>query len=72
MGTQFILHLLLSLGSFSTELDLVHHSSIQELLCHAKLIGEHNDPDSLQLYSNELLKMSITEQLIFSKHKTGY
>ena len=65
MGTQFILHLLLSLGSFSTELDLVHHFSIRESLRHAKLIGPHDDPESLQKYSNKLLKTFITEQLIF-------
>ena len=30
MGTQFILHLLLSLGHFSTEIDLLVHPNIKE------------------------------------------
>ena len=65
MGTQFILHILLSLGHFSTELDLILHPSIRESLRYAKLIGPNNDDESLQRYSNELLSLFISEQLIY-------
>ena len=60
MGTQFILHLLLSMGYFSTEIDLTLHE-----IRYAKLIGTKNDIESLQDYSNNLLRRFIEEQLVF-------
>ena len=65
MGHQFILHILLSLGRFETELNLILHSNLQDSLQHAKLIGRKNDEASFQLYSNQLLEKFIKEQLIF-------
>ena len=65
MGTQFILHLLLSLGHFSTEIDLLLHPNVKESLRYAKLIGENDDEEALQQYSSDVLKTFITEQLIY-------
>jgi hypothetical protein len=40
MGVQFLIHLLLSLGHFQTEIDLTSHATIRECMQYAKLIGE--------------------------------
>ena len=65
MGTQFILHLLLSMGHFSTEYDLTLHENLRESFRHAHLIGPENDQESLQRYSNQLLRRFIEEQLVY-------
>ena len=65
MGTQFILHLLLSMGHFATEIDLTLHENLREAFRYAKLIGTQNDIESLQEYSNNLLRRFIEEQLVF-------
>ena len=64
-GTQFILHILLSLGRYVTEIDLLHQVSLKESFRYAKLIGQNNDEDSLQLYSNNVFVRFIEEQLIY-------
>ena len=63
LGVQFIHHILISLGRFTTEIDLTMQSSIRESLRYAKLIGSSNDEEDLQHYSNQLLYMWIEEQL---------
>jgi len=40
MGTNFLLHILLSLGHFQTELDLILHQNIKESFRYAKHIGK--------------------------------
>lgn len=64
-GYRFLLHVLLSLGRFNTERELLLHADIRECFRHAQLIGESNDPDDLQRYSNELLKRFILEQMVY-------
>lgn len=64
MGPRFILHILISLGQFETKIDLTLHESLQNSLRHAKLIGESDSPEDLQMYSKRLLSMYITEQLV--------
>lgn len=63
MGPRFILHLMLSMGEFDTELDLILHRTLRDSLRYAKLIGLNDDEDSLQEYANSLLKKFILEQL---------
>ena len=65
MGTHFILHILLSLGRYKTEMDLLQHRSLRESFRYAKLIGPEDDDESLQKYSNEVFVLFIEEQLIF-------
>ena len=43
MGNQFILHILLSMRRFETEVDLTLHESLRASLRYAKLIGPEND-----------------------------
>jgi len=65
LGPRFILHILLSLGEFETEIDLILHENLRESFRYAKLIGLENDEASLKEYSSHLLKRYIEEQLIF-------
>ena len=63
--TRFILHILLSLGRFETEYDLLLHTTLRDSLRYTKLIGPSNDPQDLQNYSDKLLKLFIEEQLVY-------
>ena len=63
LSVQFIYHIMLSMGCFATEIDLIMHLSLRESLRYAKLIGPSNDPSDLQDYSNKLLYHYIEEQL---------
>ena len=60
---QFINHILLSMGNYFTEIDLMMHTSMRECFRNAGLIGNSENPEELQRYSNELLKKYITEQV---------
>ena len=62
-GIKFLLHILLSMGRFSTEINLTVNSTLRECFQKAKLIGDLNDEESLQQYSNFVLKRFIVEQL---------
>ena len=53
-GIQFILHILLSLGQYVTEIDLLHQVLLKNFFRYAKLIGKNNDEYSLQIYSNDV------------------
>ena len=63
-GVQFILHILLSLGKFDTEIDLTLHCSLKESFRYAKLIGSSNEPEDLRRYSNELLLRYFKKQVV--------
>ena len=63
MGAQFILHILLSMGQFDTEYDLLMHPSLRDCLRYAKLIGDNNDEESLRQYSTNLQLKYFTTQL---------
>ena len=65
MGPRFILHVMLSLGEFDTEIDLILQGSLKNALRYAKLIGEEDDEESNQMHSFGLLKKFIEEQLIY-------
>ena len=62
-GFQFIHHILLSMGSYSTEVNLIMHPTIRDAFRYAKLIGPSNDPTDLQFYSGQLLYKWIEDQL---------
>ena len=65
MKTSFILHFMLSEGHFETEIDLLLHPSVKECLRYCKLIGPHDDEDSLIEYANNLTRKYIEEQVQF-------
>ena len=61
----FCIHFLLLHGKYITEIDVLHHSSLREMLQSAQLIGRSTDEDSLYNYSTNLLRLYIEEELIF-------
>ena len=65
MGSRFILHIMLSMGRYDTEYDLNLHRSLRESLRHCELIGDSNEPDELEKYSDQLLCRYIVEQLVY-------
>ena len=65
MSHHFILHVLLSLGRFKTEIDLMNHPSLQDAFRYAKLIGTNEDEESLTRYSDNIFVRWIEEQLIY-------
>lgn len=64
-GIPFIMHILLSLGRFETEIDLTMHESVRKCFQHSKLIGIHEDEASLTKYANDLTRLYIEEQLCY-------
>ena len=63
MGIQFLHHILLSLGRFETEIDLILHPTIRESFRYAKLIGSGENEDELLSYSYRLSEKFIEKQL---------
>lgn len=63
MGSQFIYHIMLSMGRFSTEFDISVSDTIRECLRKCKLIGTETDNESLRKYARKLLRRYIEEQL---------
>ena len=65
MGPRCLLHVMLSLGEYDTEVDLVLHSTLRQSLRYCELIGESDDDECLKSYSCLILKKFIEEQLIY-------
>ena len=64
-GLRCIHHVMLSMGSFDTKVDIIMQPSIRESLRYCKLIGPSKNVEDLQLYSNQLLYKWIEVQLQF-------
>ena len=65
MGPSFLLHIMLSLGEFDTEVDLILNRTLRESLRYCKLIGPLDDDQSLEKYSGVFLKKCIEGQLVY-------
>ena len=65
MGVHFILHILLSMGKFDTEIDMLLQPSLRMSFRYASLIEDSDDLDDLQSYSDTLLQKFIKEQIKF-------
>ena len=65
MGPRFIHHIMLSLGEFDTEVDLILHRTLRESLRYCKLIGPLDDDESLKKYSGIFLNKYIEDQLVY-------
>ena len=73
MGPEFILNTLLSLVRISTDRKLLLNDTLRGYFCNAKLIGEEDYPESMQNYSNQVMKFFVNNQLVFfSKWSTYY
>ena len=65
MAPEFILHILLSMGRFHAEQEILLKPSLQDSFKNTKLIGTESDNESLSSYSNELMKSFFNKQLVF-------
>ena len=63
MGFKFILHLLLLMGHFCLEHDLLHCGTLRESFRYAKLIGDSNEEEDLKQYSDNILKEYFIKHL---------
>ena len=62
-GVPFLLHIMLMLGEYDTELDLRFQSTIRESLSAVGLIGNSTDADDLKGYSIQLVKRTVEDVL---------
>ena len=65
MNTSFLLHIMLSMGRFETEIDLLLHPTIMDCFRYCDLIGENDDRTSLTSYVNNLTCQFIEDQFQF-------
>ena len=61
----FFVHIVLSLGKYVTEQDVLRHSTPRECFQRAGLIGESTDPLDLQEYVDSLLFNYINNQVVY-------
>ena len=62
---QFLIHIILSLGSYKTEIDALCHANFRQCLRAVKLIGTSDDFETLKRDSEQLTTKFINEQLVF-------
>ena len=65
MGVYIIFHIMLSMVQFNTKIYFISHTTIREIICHAKLLGSSYEPGEIVGYSNTLLCRFIQQQLSF-------
>ena len=65
MAPEFILHILLSMGRFHTEREILLQPSLRDSFKNAKLIGTEIDNESLTSYSNGLMNKFFNQQLVY-------
>ena len=63
MTTSFVLHIILLMGCFDTEINVCLHPSLRDCLRHCKLIGTNNDEVSLLEYTEILTRRFIEEKV---------
>ena len=61
----FLIHIILSLGKYETEIDALLHPFMRDCLREVKFIGTSTDEDSLRRYSSILTHKYICEQVVF-------
>ena len=62
---QWLVHILLSMGSYVCERDAFDHASMLECFRATKLIGPENDDASLRQYVDALTRRYIHEQVVY-------
>ena len=62
---HFLIHIILSLGQYNTEIDALSHASFKECLRAVNLIGDNDDEQSLKQYVKNLMRQYIESQVVF-------
>lgn len=65
---QFIIHLLLTLGKFDTEKDILLKPSMRECFKAARLVGSDDSEDAIRHDASKILYRYIMEQLVYSPY----
>ena len=53
------------MGRFSTESELLLNDTLRGYFRNSKLIGEEDDPEYMQKYSNQVMNIFVDTQLVF-------
>ena len=61
----FLIHIILPMGKYHTELDALCNQSFSQSFVNAKLIGDKTDIKSLKEYSRILTRKYIEEQVVY-------
>ena len=64
-SVHFLVHVILSMGEYNTEIDALCHSSFRESLQKVNLIGDQRDEMSLKQYSEKLTRKYVEEKLVY-------
>ena len=70
MGQEFVFNILLSLGRLSTEQEIHLRDNLRGCFHNTKLIGEEDNTDFPQNYSNQVMNIFSIISLCFSKWST--
>ena len=62
---HFLIHIMLFLGKYDTELTTLTHPSFRDCLCEVHLIGKNNYEESLKKYVKNLTKLYIESQVVY-------
>jgi hypothetical protein len=62
---KWLVHLILSMGSYVTEKDALDHPNIRKCFKHVKLIGTEDDMEHRRQYAKDLCKKYIKSQVIY-------
>ena len=63
ISVNIILHIMLSMGIFVTEIDLLSHSCFRNTFCFCKWIGNNEDKESLKRYADNVIHIFVVEQV---------
>ena len=62
---QFLIHIILSMGKYQTEMDAMNNPSFYECFHKVELIGDNTDEESLKQYINNLTRLYIESQVVY-------
>ena len=65
MAPEFILHILLSMGRYKTERELLLQNNLKDCFAESKLVGTENDINHLEQYSNIMMNKFFKCQLVW-------
>ena len=62
---QFLIHIILTMGNYQTEIDAMNHPSFRDCFQKVRLIGDNDDEESLQQYVKDITRLYIASQVVY-------
>ena len=62
---HFLIHIILSMGEYETEIDALCHSSFRSCFRETRIIGNETDEDSLKRFSELLTRRYIEDEVVY-------